>query len=149
MTWIRFDGERDFIDIFLACERQKLFQLGDVYLILMQLHTFPCNHCQSFLSNLLDALAKNSDIKVKLLIAENPFDQPKALQSGDLLYLPEGMLSNERLQASLGVFSSDTKVFLFDPYGSLWFAWSGDEVEAETVEETLQWLTYLDIQCPE
>lgn len=149
MTWIRYQGERDFIDLFLALERQKQLSMGECYLILVQFHPFPCHYCQSFLSNLLKALAKNSEIKAKVLISENLSQPPHSLQSQDWLYLPEGFLTNERLQASLGIFFADVKVFLFDPYGSLWYAWSGDEFAVELVPEIIRWLTYLDIQCPE
>ncbi|MCS7246729.1 MAG: hypothetical protein NZ840_00615 [Anaerolineales bacterium] len=149
MTWIHFSGERDFLDVFLACERQKLLRLGDAHLILLQAHPFPCTQCSSFLSHLIDCLEAAGDIRARVLVVSAGFERLTPQGGNAVLSLPEQLLPVEQVRASLGNFFSQTSVLLFDPYGSLWFAWSGEELAVDRVQEVLRWLTYLDIQCPE
>lgn len=40
-------------------------------------------------------------------------------------------------------------LFILDRFGVPWAAWSGEEPDEETYKESLDWLDFISIQCPE
>lgn len=150
MSWVRFEGERDFVDILHACEKEGLFRLGEHYLVLVEPHSFPCEDCCDFLLRLIDALNTTAEIKAHLLIATESFEQSSLFEQKEVILLPPRLPFSDRMKNILEKFSFDASLYLFDPYGSLWFAWVGDEFnQISLAQETIGWLSYLDIQCPE
>ncbi|PWH13311.1 MAG: hypothetical protein DDG59_14540 [Anaerolineae bacterium] len=150
MTWIRFSGERDFMHLFLACEQEGLLRLGERYLALLQVHSLLCQPCHNFLNHLVDTFAQTAEIQAKLLLVTPSASQNVSFAQSSVILLPHQLPFVEQMQNSLEAFSFDVSLFLFDPNGSLWFAWIGDEYDdLHLADEMLRWLSYLDIQCPE
>jgi hypothetical protein len=56
-----------------------------------------------------------------------------------------------RLYSDLIDADANGKVMLFilDRFGVPWAAWSGEEPGEETYKESLDWLDFISIQCPE
>lgn len=150
MSWVRFEGERDFIDLLLACEKEGLFRLGEHYLVFVQPHSSPCAACCDFLLRLINALKTTAEIKAYLLIVTESLEQSSLSEQKEVILLPSRLPFLDRIKNTLEKFSFDVSLHLFDPYGSLWFAWVGDEFnQMSLAPETIGWLSYLDIQCPE
>jgi hypothetical protein len=150
MTWIRLEGEREFIDLLHLGEKEGLLRLGESYLVMLQSHPNPCKVCRSFCIDLLQALDNTASLKANLLIAADSPLQGMLPERPEIIPLPPRLPFANRIQKSLAEFSFDVSILLFDPYGSLWFAWVGDELDAPSLaKETVRWLSYLDIQCPE
>lgn len=150
MSWIRFEGERDFVDVLLACEQEGILQLGERYLVFVQPHSVPCEDCCNFLLRLIDALNTNAEIRAYLLIVTESLEQSSLFEQKEVILLPSRLPFSDRMKNTLENFSFDVSLYLFDPYGSLWFAWVGDEFnQMSLTQETIGWLSYLDIQCPE
>jgi|GEM_PF-1633516 hypothetical protein len=150
MSWIRFEGERDFVDLLLVCEKEGLLRLGEHYLVLVQPHSIPCKDCYDFLLGLIDTLNNTAEIKTHLLMVTESFQRSAIFEPKEVILLPPQLPFSNRMKNILEKFSFDVSLFLFDPYGSLWFAWVGDEFnQISLAKETTGWLSYLDIQCPE
>ncbi len=150
MTWIRLEGEREFIDLLHLGEKEGLLRLEESYLVVVQCHQHPCKVCRDFFNDLLRTLENNAEIKAHLLTTANSSLQGLLPKRQEVTLLPPDLDFAIRIKKSLSEFSFEVSILLFDPYGSLWFAWVGDELDAPTLaKETVRWLSYLDIQCPE
>lgn len=150
MSWVRFEGDRDFVDILHDCEHEGLLRLGEHYLVFVQPHSVSCEDCCDFLLRLIDALKTTAEIKAYLLIATDSLEQSSLFDQKEVILLPPNPPFTERMKNILEKFSYAVSLYLFDPYGSLWFAWAGDEFnQMSLAQETIGWLSYLDIQCPE
>ncbi len=149
MSWMRFNGEKEFSDILLYAEKQQQRFVGDFFPVLVELHPFACEACRYFLFNLLTSLDRNSDIRVQIIIAEGNPNAELIMGRKEVVCVPQSILSANQLHSMLGADSGETSVFLFDTYGHLWFAHRGKELEDELTEQILRWLNFLAIQCPE
>jgi hypothetical protein len=150
MSWVRFEGERDFVDLLLVCEKEGLLRLGEHYLVFVQPHSIPCKDCYDFLFSLIDTLKNTAEIKAHLLIATESYQTSVFFKHKKVILLPPRLPFSDRMKNVLEKFSFEVSLLLFDPYGSLWFAWVGNEFDQISLaKETIGWLTYLDIQCPE
>jgi predicted dithiol-disulfide oxidoreductase (DUF899 family) len=159
MTWQRFDPEARTAPwvTFHTAEggAVALTQFrGQYQLVLFFAHGPQCAHCRA-LADRFAALAddlQTFDSRVLVVADAAPTELPAAV-GGPVRWLadPDGV-ARARCAQLLGraVAPGVVLLLVLDPFGSPYAAWAGAEADAPELErQTLEWLAYIAIQCPE